>query len=211
MKEFVSIELVAYCNRTCEEHGEEIFNNASLEVGEAKKNDNRRRQLAFSTMKSLEGYEVVRQFEDALLLKLRQQFTRHHADSMIVLLSLEGCQAQLSHTDYSDVMLKSALESGDDAKMPLACLVALQNGTAFDVWPGAIRFDSSRSFEHLRVILNAGDMLIFRGDLVHAGAATGVDCRNVRVHAYLDAEGTGRPKLKGGVEETTLCTRKRTF
>lgn len=38
-------------------------------------------------------------------------------------------------------------------------------------------------------------MLIFRGDLVHAGAATGPACHNVRIHVYLDAEGIDRPKF----------------
>lgn len=36
-------------------------------------------------------------------------------------------------------------------------------------------------------------MLIFRGDLVHAGAAVG-EVENVRIHAYLDVEGVVRPK-----------------
>jgi hypothetical protein len=216
MKEFVTDELVSYCDSMCEQHGEVIFNNASLEPGEAKRNDNRRRQLALSKLKSLEetkglgnddGNHLSR-FEVALRLKLRQRFAGHRADSIVILLSQENCKAQLPHTDYSDTTLRAALDSGDDTKMPLACLVAFQDETAFDVWPGAIRFDRSRSFEHLRVILNSGDMLIFRGDLVHAGAATGITCRNVRIHAYLDAEGVERPKLKGGVEETHFMHRE---
>lgn len=60
-----------------------------------------------------------------------------------------------------------------DEKMPLACLVALMDDTAFDVWPGAIRFDESRKIKSLQERLNAGDMLVFRGDLVHGGAAVG--------------------------------------
>jgi hypothetical protein len=174
MKDFVTRELVDYCDGMCEEHGEVIFNNASLEGGGAKKNDNRRRQLALSKMKTLmgkgRGDNDLARFEEALRLKLRQRFENHHADSMVVLLSQENCKAQLPHTDYSDVTFRAALDFGNDSdmKMPLACLVALQDGTRFDVWPGAIRFDSSRSFEHRCVILNAGDVLIFRGDLVHA-------------------------------------------
>lgn len=218
MKDFVTGELVAYCDGMCEEHGEVIFNNVSLEGGGAKRNDNRRRQLALSKMKTLTereslqaGDEDLTRFEEALQRKLSRRFENHHADSMVVLLSQENCKAQLPHTDYSDKTLKVALESsgGDDAKMPLACLVALQDGTRFDVWPGAIRFDSSRSFDHLCVILNAGDMLIFRGDLVHAGAATGPACRNVRIHAYLDAEGIDRPKFKGDIEETHFMNKER--
>jgi len=42
----------------------------------------------------------------------------------------------------------------------------------------------------MRLTLNAGDMLIFRGDLVHGGAA--FDKLNVRVHFYLDVPGEER-------------------
>ena len=38
-----------------------------------------------------------------------------------------------------------------------------------------------------QLTLNCGDMLVFRGDLVHAGAA--FDQLNVRLHAYLDVMG----------------------
>lgn len=124
---------------------------------------------------------------------------------MVVLLSQDARRSCRIPITLIHTTLKVALESsgGDDAKVPLVCLVALQDGTQFDVWPGAICFDSSRSFEqHLCITLNAGDMFIFRGDLVHAGAAVGADNRNVRIHAYLDAEGIDRPKFKGDVEET---------
>ena len=70
----------------CEEHGEVIFNNASLEGG-AKRNDNRRRQLSLSKMKTLKvegslhaGDNDLARFEEALRLKLRQRFENHHAD-----------------------------------------------------------------------------------------------------------------------------------
>lgn len=83
------------------------------------------------------GDNDLARFEEALRRKLRQRFV-HHADSIIVLLAQENCKAQLPHTDYSDTTLKIALES--DMKMPFACCVALQDGTRFDVWPGAIQF-----------------------------------------------------------------------
>jgi hypothetical protein len=45
-------------------------------------------------------------------------------------------------------------------------------------------------------------VLIFRGDLVHAGAAYGGEIENVRIHAYLDVKGVKRPKHGDGVEHT---------
>jgi ectoine hydroxylase-related dioxygenase (phytanoyl-CoA dioxygenase family) len=77
----------------------------------------------------------------------------------------------------------------------------LFSGTLFDVWPGAIRFDTSRKFKHLQIKLQAGDVLIFRGDLVHGGAA--VHEANVRIHAYMEViGGCHRPKHSDGVEQT---------
>jgi ectoine hydroxylase-related dioxygenase (phytanoyl-CoA dioxygenase family) len=108
---------------------------------------------------------------------------------MVALLSKPGCKAQLAHTDYTPATLANAT----DETMPLACLVALENGTAFDVWPEAIRFEKNVSYKHMQVKLNKGDVLVFRGDLVHGGAACG-EVENVRIHAYLDVEGVERPK-----------------
>ena len=91
--------------------------------------------------------------------------------------------------------------------MVLLFFKKLFSGTLFDVWPGAIRFDSSRKFKHLQIKLQAGDVLIFRGDLVHGGAA--VKEANVRIHAYMEViGGYHRPKHSDGVEQTYfMCDR----
>lgn len=57
-----------------------------------------------------------------------------------------------------------------------------------------------RNFKAMQLKLNAGDVLLFRGDLVHGGAAWAaddVDGCNVRIHAYLDVEGVKRQKVRG--------------
>jgi ectoine hydroxylase-related dioxygenase (phytanoyl-CoA dioxygenase family) len=90
-------------------------------------------------------------------------------------------------------------------------LVALVDDTVFDVWPYAIRFDGKRVCKPMQIRLRAGDVVIFRSDLVHAGAAVG-DVENVRIHAYLDVEGVMRLKQRVGgveVEETHfMCDEK---
>ncbi len=68
--------------------------------------------------------------------------------------------------------------------------------TAFDIWPRAIRSDASCKIKPMQVKLRAGDVIVFRGDLVHGGAATEVE--NVRVHCYLNAGGIVRPKHMDG-------------
>ena len=148
-------------------------------------------------------------FKQVLTERLSGVLPRHKVSSMVALLSKLFCKAQLAHTDFSPDTLSNVLL--DDDKMPLASLVVLMDGTVFDVWPGAIRFDKNRDFKPMHLKLRAGDVLIFRGDLVHAGAAVGA-VENVRFHAYLDVEGVVRPKHKEGdmeVEETYfMCDEK---
>ena len=58
----------------------------------------------------------------------------------------------------------------------------------------------------MKVKLQAGDVLIFRGDLVHAGA--GIERANVRLHAYMDVKGVPRPMLEEGIEHTNFMDDK---
>ncbi len=116
-------------------------------------------------------------------------FKKRRAQNWVVLRSEPGCQPQRSHTDY---LPEDVYQLSDDG-IPLACVVACMDETYFDVWPGAIRcFDTQpeKTFRHMRLKLNAGDMLVFRGDLVHGGAA--FDKLNVRIHAYLDVRSVKR-------------------
>lgn len=117
---------------------------------------------------------------------------QHRVSDPVVLISLDGgCLPQRAHTDYTEQSLQSMDLRAQPERVPLACLVALQDDTSFDVWPGAIAFNEDGDpMEHCTVILQRGDVLLFRGDLVHAGAAFGR--QNVRLHAYLDVEGVQR-------------------
>ena len=68
----------------------------------------------------------------------------------------------------------------------LAMLIALQDGTQLHVCP----FDKDGKEE--TITLNAGDVLIFRGDLIHAGAEYGE--LNVRIHVYIDSPCAPEPR-----------------
>jgi hypothetical protein len=110
---------------------------------------------------------------------------------LVILRSDPGCLPQRAHTDYTD----DAFKLVKDGNVPLACVIALMDNTYFDVWPEAIQCfnlstEDTRVFHHRRLKLNAGDMLIFRGDLVHAGASFSEF--NIRLHMYLDARGVKR-------------------
>lgn len=156
MKEYVSEELIEACTTGCKEFGEIVFNNAKID---SRQNDKKRVQISLDKIVEAAG------FFEALVVKLSQLYPAHKVDSMIAMLSKAGCKSQLAHTDYTPGTL--AIVGNDDSKVPLACLVALKDGTLFDVWPGAIRFNKERTFKPLQVMLHVGDALIFRGDLIH--------------------------------------------
>jgi hypothetical protein len=213
MNDCISNELIELCKSRVAVSRDVVFN--SSEKVNPREKSSKRRQLSVD---KIEGESMLR-FKTTLIDRLCALFPGHKVDSMVSLLSEEGCQSQLAHTDYSPDALKNV---ASDDKMPLACLVALTDGnsprhslffsyfcwagTLFDVWPEAIRFDSSRKFKHLQIKLQAGDVLVFRGDLVHGGAA--VKEANVRIHAYMEViDGYRRPKHSDGSEETYFMYR----
>ncbi len=102
----------------------------------------------------------------------------HEACDHVLLLSEPGCANQQCHTDYDP-------ETGDQDG--LGCIIALEDETALNVWPGSIDFDVDAEYHRERLALRAGDMLLFRGDLVHSGAS--YEASNVRVHCFLDTYG----------------------
>lgn len=116
----------------------------------------------------------------------------HRVNDAMVLVSMDGgCLPQRAHSDYTEESLQPVDVLAQPERAPLACVLALQDDTPFDVWPGAIAFkEGDDPVEHCTVILQRGDVLLFRGDLVHAGAAFGKG--HVRLHAYLDVEGVHR-------------------
>ncbi len=210
-EEYMPDEFVELCKKHCEENGEVVFNNHK-DAG-SRHNDKKRLQLNFDDLSG----EQAGQFKERLLQTLTDLYPWHKkVDSMVVLLSKSGCAAQLAHTNYSPQTLARVLDGGNEAiQIPLACLVALNDETGFDVWPGAIRFDASRKVKPMRITLCAGDALVFRGDLVHAGAALdgeedegeggGRGGGNVRIHVYLDVDDIIRSKHAAGnvqIDET---------
>jgi hypothetical protein len=76
--------------------------------------------------------------------------------------------------------------------------MALEPATTLEVWPTSHRLVRrtrltrvTRKVTRHTVELAAGDVIIFRGDLVHAGSP--YEKHNVRIHAYLDHPTVSRP------------------
>jgi ectoine hydroxylase-related dioxygenase (phytanoyl-CoA dioxygenase family) len=107
---------------------------------------------------------------------------------MVVVESLPGCQRQAAHCDYIPTEDLLALPP---TEMPLLFLLAIEPNTTLDVWTGshlilrpAKTKTTSVPISRTTVQLDAGDAILFRADLVHAGSA--YTEANRRVHVYLD-------------------------
>lgn len=170
--------VAAFARLVANDPGETLFNNAGVSDDD---NDRRRHQCPLEGL--LEENAAVREYCEALMAKLREQFGGRLAPrDMVLLWSDARCAAQRAHCDFT----RERVEGLSDDEMPLGFVFALQDDTPLDVWPGAIRCfdDPGRELAHRRIVLNAGDTVFFRGDLVHAGAP--FDRSNMRIHVYLD-------------------------
>lgn len=114
----------------------------------------------------------------------------HHFSPWVLLHSLPGCRDQANHVDYVPA---PDLAAASDEQMPLAVLVSLMPDTHLHVYDRSIRLSTTapaslgkKRINRKTVSLGAGDILVFRGDLVHAGS--GYEKDNYRLHAYMDSE-----------------------
>ena len=153
-----------------------IFNGAE--------NDHKRRQVNVHAMD-------VQEFRDELLNL--PFLTRYHClDYFVLLRSLPGCERQLAHTDYipDEELLTCSSED-----RPLLCVLALEDKTKLVVWPGSHKIINGRGrtmapIQPKILWLDSGDAVVFRGDLVHAGAEYATE--NMRLHCYIDSKAVNR-------------------
>lgn len=168
-----------------------IFNN--------KKHGGDKKRL--QTPLNINGPLPVKAFRRTVQSFVRKHYPHHVPNSMVVLTSMSLCQSQLAQCDY-EPSVEFAKTSDDN--IPLGCLIALESGTKLKVWPKSIRLSTMNEYirsdyieeyggpiKPIEVTLNPGDALVFRGDLVHAGAAYAQ--KNNRVHLYLDSPDVPRP------------------
>lgn len=126
---------------------------------------------------------------------LNQFILTHISDELkpadwVAIRSKPGCQDQAAHTDYVPDL---SLAMVQDSFMPLSVLVCLMPETTLNVWPSSIKLTSltEELLSKAKVIhckvekLEPGDILVFRGDLVHAGSS--YENENIRLHAFLDS------------------------
>lgn len=100
----------------------------------------------------------------------------------VELRSSQGCAQQAAHSDY----FPDTLNGVHIEHIPLVCIAAIMPDTKIVVWPGALSAATldKEHYEPMTIHMNAGDIVLFRGDLVHAGAK--YDKINRRLHCYID-------------------------
>ena len=106
----------------------------------------------------------------------------HKLSTLIALKSVKGCKKQTEHCDSAPLGYFEG-----KTHFPMACVIALQSGTKM-----YIRSLSTNKEEC--ILLQKGDLLLFRGDVKHCGAD--YDDLNIRLHAYIDIYDYKRPRNK---------------
>lgn len=97
------------------------------------------------------------------------------------LLSLPGCLDQLMHQDYNDFP-----DGMLDTDVPRSCILALESFHIL-VADGVYGGRSGEGVNVKRLFVPQGALLVFRGDLRHAGSLTEKEC--LRLHFFLDKPG----------------------
>lgn len=113
-----------------------------------------------------------------MLTCLASEMVGRVVDDAVLVRSFPGCRRQKLHTDYDPTLVERAILK------PIGVLVALEAEGA-DVH---IRAEGGDSVLHME----RGQILVFDGDVVHAGAAYERD--NIRLHAYFDTPEIRREK-----------------
>ena len=113
----------------------------------------------------------------------------------MVIESKARCAEQLAHTDWARERFRDG-DWSDASGVPLEVILSIEPGGSLEVWPGSHIPQQCARKERLS-LPTLGQVLIFRGDFVHAGSGYVLPHR--RIHCFLDPIGVKRPS-----DETSL-------
>jgi len=137
--------------------------------------DQRRKQLKVDLKKDPTGLP----FGDLLRPALEAACPGRHLAEANSITSLEGCTQQKVHYDYDP----DHVQCLPPPQKPRSAILSLRPGTRLIVYDSTL--------EHLVLVpVEPGSILLFDGDVAHAGAA--YHAENTRVHVYLDVAGVDR-------------------
>ena len=175
-----------YLIKTTSDKSRAIFNHNE----KSKTNDRKRRQKNVS-VKS----KYMTKFMDTLNNHVSMILPHLKQNDWVCIGSVPGCKPQAAHTDYPP---PEGIVNNEH--VPVNVLVALSDNTYLNVWPGSHKIVAQ---EYMRnsddtdicsddkifmktIMMEEGDILLFRGDLVHGGA--GYCKENYRLHCFMDYE-----------------------
>tara|TARA_Y100000389_G_scaffold145103_1_gene143560 strand:- start:463 stop:1065 length:603 start_codon:yes stop_codon:yes gene_type:complete len=145
--------------------GDPIFNNKYDENS----GDGKRSQYDFNCKIGIHFKQILRKF-----IKTKGFLKhKHYIKDLVIVRSEPFCKRQKLHIDYDMDKLRNMKKNN----YPYGMIVGVSNNS---------RFLISNNQNRIKTIyINKGDVIIFRGDLVHAGAE--YYSENVRLHAYIDS------------------------
>ncbi len=178
-----------YLIKLINNYGTCIFNHNE----KSRKNDRKRIRV---NIRSTFYSKHVDSFMDEFKTVLNSFFPHLTMNDPVVLGSKIGCKLQAAHIDYPPNGIQN------HCHVPINAILALQDETYLNVWPEShhlIAFERTKDSDELdqnydpmippirmqRIQINEGDLLLFRGDLVHAGAQYHHK-PNYRIHCFMD-------------------------
>lgn len=164
-----------------------IFNDSSSSMTMDPCGDQKRKQILFKEGKWSPKTTII---VGNIRASLRDVFPKRTSNDHVFLLSEPGCADQRAHCDWDPDLGQELTDDGVFGGYPLGALLALEPNTALNVWPNSIGFDPHTSYGHERIVFGAGDLLLFRADLIHSGASFGES--NLRVHCFMDRRSVKR-------------------
>ena len=151
-------------------------------VGSGVALDNHRFQTK-NTISTRSGFSVVFKRVQEIANAMKKEWIPRR---MTVLKSTVGGKEQDIHRDYPSIETTLALRT--KGIVQAGVIVSIMNGTKLVVYKESLGGPLDVS-KRLEVSIPKGFILLFRGDLAHAGAA--YDCTHYRVHVYLDVAKIG--------------------
>jgi hypothetical protein len=137
------------------------------------KNDKKRLQSNLSRSTKIID-KFITNLENTIYSLLPQDSPLYFSN-WVILKSLTCCERQKPHTDYDPDSINNC--SYNEKYIPLLVLAALMPETYLDIWD----FYGN----HKKICLAAGDILIFRANIIHSGSSYVNE--NIRIHTYLDS------------------------
>lgn len=158
--------------------GEAIFNH-----NQNAKNDRKRTQTRLRN-----SDQDICDFKTMVEDKVQKYVPNLEPNNWVILKSKPGCQEQMPHCDYEP---DKDWENASDNNVPYGAIVAIMPGSKIKIWEKSFFHNKNTNQKQIKPIegriveLDPGDVFLFRGDLVHAGAV--YQEINYRLHFYLDS------------------------